>query len=126
MLLPRASVVRRILRPKIKRQAAAMSTVAGDVKPVTKPPTLVMQIIVRRDLQTVRPLELSAVQADGQEHGWPVGPLMAQAAHAATAVLEQYRDTSEVKAYLADLGNMRKVVMEVSPGLQYVSASADS
>jgi hypothetical protein len=40
---------------------------------------------------------------------------MAQAAHAATAVLEQYRDTSEVKAYLSDLGNMRKVVMEVSP-----------
>jgi hypothetical protein len=39
---------------------------------------------------------------------------MAQAAHAATAVLEQYRNTSEVKAYLNDLGNMRKVVMEVS------------
>lgn len=39
---------------------------------------------------------------------------MAQSAHAATAVLERYKDTSEVKAYLSDLENMRKVVMEVS------------
>ena len=40
---------------------------------------------------------------------------MAQTAHAATAVLERYKDTSEVKSYLADLENMRKVVMEVNP-----------
>ena len=39
---------------------------------------------------------------------------MAQAAHAATAVLAEYRDMEEVKSYLSDLGNMRKVVMEVS------------
>jgi hypothetical protein len=38
---------------------------------------------------------------------------MAQAAHAATAILAEYKDTEEVKAYLGDLGNMRKVVMEV-------------
>lgn len=38
---------------------------------------------------------------------------MAQSAHAATAVLERYKDRSEVKAYLGDLANMRKVVMEV-------------
>lgn len=42
-----------------------------------------------------------------------MGPLMAQAAHAATAVLEQYKDDENVKAYLSDLGGMRKVVMEV-------------
>jgi hypothetical protein len=39
---------------------------------------------------------------------------MAQAAHAATAVLAEYKDNEEVKSYLGDLGNMRKVVMEVS------------
>jgi len=39
---------------------------------------------------------------------------MAQAAHAATAVLAEYKDNEEVKRYLGDLGNMRKVVMEVS------------
>ena len=38
---------------------------------------------------------------------------MAQTAHAATAVLERYKDTPEVKSYLGDLENMRKVVMEV-------------
>jgi len=39
---------------------------------------------------------------------------MAQAAHAATAVLAEHKDLPDVKSYLADLGNMRKVVMEVS------------
>ena len=39
---------------------------------------------------------------------------MAQTAHAATAVLERYKETPEVKSYLGDLENMRKVVMEVS------------
>jgi hypothetical protein len=38
---------------------------------------------------------------------------MAQAAHASTAVLAEYKDNEEVKSYLGDLGNMRKVVMEV-------------
>jgi len=40
---------------------------------------------------------------------------MAQAAHAATAVLAEHKVLPEVKSYLADLGNMRKVVMEVIP-----------
>jgi hypothetical protein len=43
---------------------------------------------------------------------------MAQAAHAATAVLAEHKDLSEVKSYLADLGNMRKVVMEVRSSIQ--------
>ena len=43
---------------------------------------------------------------------------MAQVAHAATAVLAEYKDTEEVKSYLGDLRNMRKVVMEVSPLLE--------
>lgn len=79
-------------------------------------PTLVMQIIVRRDLQTVRLHCPSRDRtSDWQEHGWPIGPLMAQSAHAATAVLEAHKDTSAVQAYLSDLKNMRKVVMEVCP-----------
>ncbi|EIW65974.1 hypothetical protein TREMEDRAFT_19626, partial [Tremella mesenterica DSM 1558] len=64
---------------------------------------LVMQIILRRDLMTT--------------HGWPLGPMMAQSAHAATAVLHVYRDHPNVKTYLeGEDGNgflgMRKVVME--------------
>jgi len=43
-----------------------------------------------------------------------VGPLMAQSAHAATAVLHENADTPEVKEYLTHLQGMRKTVMEVS------------
>ncbi|EAL19369.1 hypothetical protein CNBH0630 [Cryptococcus deneoformans B-3501A] len=69
-----------------------------------KPTGLVMQIIVRRDLLT--------------EHKWPVGPLLAQSAHAATAVLHRFRDHPDVKRYLKGEDGrgwetMRKVVLEV-------------
>lgn len=54
-----------------------------------KPVPLGMQIVVRRDLPVVRlrrcfifPLFTTAVQQDG----WGVGPLMAQVAHATSAV----------------------------------------
>lgn len=46
-------------------------------------------------------------------HKWPVGPLMAQAAHVATAVIHENVDSPEVKEYLANLQGMRKTVMEV-------------
>jgi hypothetical protein len=39
---------------------------------------------------------------------------MAQAAHAATAVLHENADSPEVKEYLQNLASMRKTVMEVS------------
>lgn len=39
---------------------------------------------------------------------------MAQAAHAATAVLHENTELQSVKDYLSDLPNMRKTVMEVS------------
>ncbi|KII95616.1 hypothetical protein PLICRDRAFT_34536 [Plicaturopsis crispa FD-325 SS-3] len=61
---------------------------------------LVMQIVVRRDL------------LDAQ--GWGVGPLMAQVAHAATAVLHETGDRPETIAYLADLKEMHKVVLQTS------------
>ena len=44
-----------------------------------------------------------------QNLDWPVGPLMAQAAHAATAVLVKFREHDRVKSYEQDLDNMRKV-----------------
>ncbi|WWC62225.1 uncharacterized protein I303_104820 [Kwoniella dejecticola CBS 10117] len=65
---------------------------------------LVMQIIIRRDLLTV--------------HKWPIGPLLAQSAHASTAVLHKYRDHPDVRRYLEGEDGrgwegMRKVVLEV-------------
>ncbi|KZP28504.1 peptidyl-tRNA hydrolase II [Athelia psychrophila] len=63
-------------------------------------PPLVMQIIVRRDLLN--------------EEGWGYGPLMAQTAHAATAVLHETRDRDETIQYLADLRNMHKAVLETT------------
>ncbi|ORX35593.1 peptidyl-tRNA hydrolase II domain-containing protein [Kockovaella imperatae] len=60
---------------------------------------LVMQIILPRSLVV--------------EDKWPVGPLLAQSAHAATAVLHVHRDLPEVRSYLSNLENMRKTVLEV-------------
>ncbi|KAI0645223.1 peptidyl-tRNA hydrolase II [Trametes meyenii] len=61
---------------------------------------LVMQIVVRRDLLDAE--------------GWGVGPLMAQVAHATSAVLHETRERSETQAYLHDLKNMRKVVLQTA------------
>ncbi|KAI0741145.1 peptidyl-tRNA hydrolase II [Earliella scabrosa] len=61
---------------------------------------LVMQIIVRRDLLDAE--------------GWGVGPLMAQVAHATSAILHESRERPETQAYLDDLKNMRKVVMQTA------------
>ncbi|KAJ1568432.1 peptidyl-tRNA hydrolase domain-containing protein 1 [Cladochytrium tenue] len=67
---------------------------------------LVMYIVVRRDLAKV--------------HKWPAGSMMAQAAHAATAVVATYADHPNTRSYLADLGSMRKIVLETpdEPGLR--------
>ncbi|RPD57740.1 peptidyl-tRNA hydrolase II [Lentinus tigrinus ALCF2SS1-7] len=61
---------------------------------------LVMQIVVRRDLLDAE--------------GWGVGPLMAQVAHATSAVLHETRERPETQAYMDDLKNMRKVVMQTT------------
>ncbi|KAI0753102.1 peptidyl-tRNA hydrolase II [Daedaleopsis nitida] len=61
---------------------------------------LVIQIIVRKDLLDVE--------------GWGVGPLMAQVAHATSAVLHETRERPETQTYLEDLKNMRKVVMQTA------------
>lgn len=59
-----------------------------------------------------------------QEHGWPVGPLLAQSAHAATAVLHLYRDHADVQRYLEGEDGrgwevMRKVTYEVCYPLRF-------
>jgi len=64
-----------------------------------KPIPLVMQIVVRRDLL--------------EQDGWGVGPLMAQVAHATSAVLHETRERTETKEYLNDLLNMYKSVFQV-------------
>ncbi|KAL0245471.1 hypothetical protein I308_104601 [Cryptococcus tetragattii IND107] len=90
------------MRPMSTSTADANTNAAEESQP--KPTGLVMQIIVRRDLLT--------------EHNWPVGPLLAQSAHAATAVLHRFRDHPDVERYLQGEDGrgwegMRKVVLEV-------------
>lgn len=51
---------------------------------------------------------------------------MAQAAHAATAVLHENAELQCVKDYLSDLPNMRKTVMEVSLTLSPATILMDS
>lgn len=46
--------------------------------------------------------------------GWPLGAVVAQACHACTAVIHLFYNDAHTQAYLADLDNMHKVVLEVS------------
>ena len=43
---------------------------------------------------------------------WPVGSVIAQACHACTAATVAHLDDAHVRAYLADVDHMRKVVKE--------------
>lgn len=45
---------------------------------------------------------------------WPSGAVIAQACHACVAAVHTYYSDPDTQAYLADLGNMHKVVLEVS------------
>uniref|UniRef100_A0A915IHP7 peptidyl-tRNA hydrolase n=1 Tax=Romanomermis culicivorax TaxID=13658 RepID=A0A915IHP7_ROMCU len=60
---------------------------------------LVMYVVLRRDLLT--------------ELKWPIGALVAQACHASTAVLWTHKDDSSTVDYMANMGSMRKVLLEV-------------
>lgn len=44
---------------------------------------------------------------------WPIGAIIAQCCHAATAVGHLYADDADTGAYYKDLDNMHKVVLEV-------------
>ncbi|KAJ3002701.1 UNVERIFIED_CONTAM: peptidyl-tRNA hydrolase domain-containing protein 1 [Siphonaria sp. JEL0065] len=59
---------------------------------------LTVFIIVRKDL--------------AKTLNWPMGAVIGNACHAATAVLHKYRDEQRVIEYMADLEGLRKVVME--------------
>merc|ERR1719154_420542 len=47
------------------------------------------------------------------KEGWPVGAVIAQACHAATAVIHLLYTDESTQQYLKDLDNMHKVVLEV-------------
>lgn len=49
-----------------------------------------------------------------KELKWPVGALIAQACHAATAVTHLYYEDDHMATYLKDLDNMHTVVLEAS------------
>ncbi|KAI0691900.1 peptidyl-tRNA hydrolase II domain-containing protein [Cytidiella melzeri] len=80
--------------------ATAANVEAQQPSSSTALPPLTMQIVVRRDL----------LEADG----WGLGPLMAQVAHATAAVLHETRGRAETVAYLEDLQNMRKAVLQTA------------
>lgn len=122
---------------------AATATGEAAVKDGGEPKStgLVMQIVVRRDLVTVSP-GLALVRSwpvaqltcgSHQTHNWPVGPLMAQAAHAASAVQHLHADHADMQRYLAgDDGRgwmgMRKTLLEVADeeALQRLHAALDN
>ncbi|XP_022103604.1 putative peptidyl-tRNA hydrolase PTRHD1 [Acanthaster planci] len=58
----------------------------------------VQYVVVRRDLLHVLK--------------WPTGAVIAQACHACTAVLHQFRDDENVHLYTSQLESMHKVVLE--------------
>ncbi|XP_067618382.1 putative peptidyl-tRNA hydrolase PTRHD1 [Eurosta solidaginis] len=59
---------------------------------------IVQYIIVRSDLRTA--LE------------WPMGAVIAQCCHATAAIMHLYSNDEDTVAYLKDLDNMHKVVLE--------------
>ncbi|KAI0313301.1 hypothetical protein OF83DRAFT_1065708 [Amylostereum chailletii] len=71
---------------------------------------LIMQIIVRRDLLDAK--------------GWGIGPLMAQVAHATSAVLHETRDRPETIEYLDDLNSMHKSLSSSPQSSEKSSAPA--
>ncbi|KAI3628280.1 hypothetical protein CBS14141_002281 [Malassezia furfur] len=78
---------------------------------MTSVPPLVMQLIVDRALI---------------KHGWTMGPMMAQAAHAATAVLARTADRADTQAYVAPehLGSMHKIVLQTPKNTSLVALAA--
>ncbi|KAI3636972.1 hypothetical protein MIR68_005239 [Amoeboaphelidium protococcarum] len=65
---------------------------------------LKMYIIVRRDLSKMLK--------------WPGGAVIAQACHASTLALHQFKDDSNTSEYLKDAQNMHKVVLQIEDEAQ--------
>ncbi len=53
-----------------------------------------------------------AVRGDLAEK-WPMGAIMAQACHAATAVMHVFKDDPNTVQYLSDLDRMHKIILKV-------------
>lgn len=66
---------------------------------------LVQYIIVRSDLKSAL--------------NWPLGAIITQCCHAATAIMHLNSDDQETMEYLKDVDNMHKVVLEVSKVKHY-------
>lgn len=60
--------------------------------------SLVQYVVVRGDLL--------------KQKSWNLGALIAQACHASTAVIHLFYTEADTQAYLAELDNMHKVVLE--------------
>ncbi|KAL6749489.1 peptidyl-tRNA hydrolase II family protein [Haematococcus lacustris] len=71
-------------------------------QPSSSPETVVQYIVLRRDLW-------------GPDMKWPLGSVVAQACHASSAAMWQFRDDASTQQYLADgnIDSMHKVVLEV-------------
>ncbi|XP_030054545.1 putative peptidyl-tRNA hydrolase PTRHD1 [Microcaecilia unicolor] len=65
---------------------------------MASPRRLVQYVVVRRDLQ--------------RGLGWPLGALVAQACHAAVAVIHLNYSHEDTQQYLQELDSMHKVVLE--------------
>lgn len=63
---------------------------------------LVQYVVVRTDLL--------------QQLSWPLGAVITQACHAATAAIHLHYGDPDTQRYLAELGSMHKVVLGVSDG----------
>ena len=64
---------------------------------------LVQYVLVRSDLKST----------------WPLGAVIAQACHACTAIIYQFRNDEHVINYTSDMDNMHKCVLEVKTLLPY-------
>ncbi|XP_033727343.1 putative peptidyl-tRNA hydrolase PTRHD1 [Pecten maximus] len=70
---------------------------------------IVQYIVLRKDLvETLK---------------WPTGALIAQACHACTAVMHQFREETTTQHYLADIDRMHKVVLEAKDEDSLISLS---
>lgn len=94
--------------------AAATAVVAAEVTTTTIVEPLVMFIIIRKDL--IKGLN------------WPMGAVITQACHAATAAIHQFRAHPDTQLYLDKLGEMHKVTLETSNlnSLEKVAAKLES
>ena len=100
-----------------QRTAASASDTTNPEDPALQ---LVQYLVLRRDLWRLgngSNAENGAVGTPSNPLGWPLGPLVAQGAHAATAALTQALSSGSEHArrYCSaeNVGSMRKVVLEV-------------